>query len=97
MTECCPHCGGELWPVSDQVAAWVAQCADADLPLIASRVSERTAAVLLGVSERKLAELRKRGCGPRVSLLPVCGSRYSYELAALARFKAAHQSGEDWV
>jgi hypothetical protein len=43
-----------------------------------------------------LAELRKRGCGPVVSTLPVDGSRFSYELDALARFKSAHRSGDEW-
>ena len=96
MHEICPHCGGELWPVTDQVAAWMEQCAIADMPVIANRVSERTAAILLGVNEKKLADLRKRGCGPAVTVLPVAGSRFSYELSGLARFKAAHQTGEDW-
>ncbi len=97
MLDVCPNCGEELWPVTDQVAAWTTQCAESDLPLIAGRVSERTAALLLGVSERKMAELRKRGCGPVVTTLPVAGSRYSYDLTALARFVAAHQTGEEWA
>lgn len=65
-------------------------------PVRANRVDERTAAELLGVSPRTLAELRKRGCGPVVSTLPVDGSRFSYELDALARFKSAHRAGDDW-
>lgn len=97
MHDFCPHCGAERWSTGDQVAAWTVQCAQADLPLIANRVSERTASSLLGLTEKQLAKLRKTGCGPAVTALPVAGSRYSYELDALARFKAAHQTGEDWT
>ena len=97
MLDCCPHCGGSLSGDADLVATWRLQCEAQDLPLIAGRVSERTAAGLLGMSERKLAELRKRGCGPVVTMLPVAGSRFSYDLAALARFAAAHRIGDDWL
>lgn len=92
----CPHCGGLVHGDEDQVVAWEMQCAEKALPLKAGRVDEKTAALLLGVSQRTLAELRKRGCGPVVSTLPCEGSRFSYELAALARFKSFHRSGDDW-
>lgn len=96
MADACPHCGGLIHGDEDQVAQWRLECAKNDWPLRLGRVDERTAAELLGVSVRFLAERRKRGCGPTVELLPVAGSRYSYDLAALARFKDAHSSGEDW-
>lgn len=96
MPECCPHCGGTLYGDADLVEAWRAQCREAGLPIVAGRVSERTAARLIGVSDRKLAELRKRGCGPMVTMFPVAGSRFSYDLAGLARFAAAHRTGDDW-
>jgi hypothetical protein len=92
----CRHCGGENFGNDDQVAAWRKECAERFFPVKADRVDERTAAELLGVSARKLAELRKHGSGPMVSVLPVAGSRFSYELTGLARFKSAHQTGEDW-
>lgn len=92
----CPHCGGHVHGDHDQVAAWRIECAENRWTVKANRVDERTAAELLGVSQRMLVELRKRGCGPVVSTLPVAGSRFSYELDALARFKTAHRSGDDW-
>lgn len=97
MHECCPHCGGILFGDADLVAAWRLQCTEQDFPVIANRVSERTAAQLIGISERKLAELRKHGCGPLVTALPVAGSRFSYDLDALSRFVVAHRTGEDWT
>lgn len=92
----CQHCGGIVHGDQDQVAAWRLECAQRFFPVKAGRVDERVAAELLGVSQRKMAEMRKHGAGPMVSVLPVAGSRYSYELTALARFKSAHQTGEDW-
>lgn len=96
MPDSCPHCGGLIRGDEDLIAQWRLECAQNNLPLKHDRVDERTAAGLLGVSARFLAERRKRGCGPAFELLPVAGSRYSYELTALARFKDAHSSGEDW-
>lgn len=92
----CPHCGGLVHGDDDQVAEWQRECIAKALPMKANRVDEKTAAHLLGVSQRTLAELRKRGCGPVVSTLPCEGSRFSYELPALARFKSAHRSGDEW-
>jgi hypothetical protein len=92
----CQHCGGLVHGDHDQVAAWLQECRERCFPVRSNRVDERTAAELLGMSQRKLAEMRKHGAGPMVSALPVAGSRYSYELTALARFKSAHQTGEDW-
>lgn len=91
----CQHCGGINHGDDDQVAAWRKECAERFFPVKAGRVDERTAAELLGMSGRKLAEMRKHGSGPMVSALPVAGSRFSYELSGLARFKSAHQT-EDW-
>lgn len=96
MSVCCPHCGGVVSGDRDQVAAWQLECFEKSWRVKANRVDEKTAADLLGVSQRKLAELRKRGCGPVVSTLPVDGSRFSYELDSLARFKSAHRSGDEW-
>jgi hypothetical protein len=96
VTDHCPHCGGLIRGDEDQVARWRLECAQNNLPLKRGRVDERTAADLLGVSARFLAERRKRGCGPVVEILPVAGSRYAYSLESLARFKDAHSSGEDW-
>lgn len=96
MSQFCPHCGGTVAGDLDQVAAWRLEIAERRLIVRANRVDERTAADLLGVSQRKLAELRKRGCGPVVSTLPVAGSRFSYELLALSQFKSAHRSGDAW-
>lgn len=91
----CQHCGGLVHGDHDQVAAWRKECAERLFPIRDGRVDEKTAAELLGMSVRKLAEMRKHGAGPAVFALPVAGSRYSYELAGLARFKSAHRS-EDW-
>lgn len=96
MAEFCPHCGGELYGSADLVARWRSDCAEKRWPIVADRVSEATAARLLGMSVRQLTQLRKRGCGPVVVLLPVAGSRYSYELSAVARFYVAQRTGEDW-
>lgn len=96
MSQFCPHCGGTVAGDQDQVAAWRIECAERRLVVRADRVDEKTAAELLGVSQRKLAELRKHGSGPVVSTLPVAGSRFSYELLALSQFKSAHRSGDAW-
>lgn len=93
----CPHCGGEIWGSEDQIVAWRTECTAKDWPIKAGRVSETTASALLGISVRKLAELRKHGSGPVVSSLPVAGSRYSYDLKELAQFKEAMKSGEAWL
>ena len=96
MSQFCPHCGGTVAGDQDQVAAWQLECAEKRWVVKAGRVDEKTAAELLGVSQRKLAELRKHGSGPVVSTLPVAGSRFSYELLALSQFKSAHRSGDAW-
>jgi hypothetical protein len=96
MSQICRHCGGLVAGDHDQVAAWRIEIAERRLIVRANRVDEKTAADLLGISQRKLAELRKRGCGPVVSTLPVAGSRFSYELLALSQFKSAHRSGDEW-
>lgn len=93
----CPHCGGDLLGSEDQVAAWRIICLERCFPLADDRVSEATAAQLLGVSVKWLARRRKIGCGPQWSAIPVAGSRFSYSLQALSQFKSAHTNGEDWT
>lgn len=96
MTDCCPHCGGLIQGSEDQVARWRTDCIESDLPIIGGRVSEATAAQLLGVSVKWLSRKRKYGSGPQWSSIPVAGSRISYELHALSVFADAHTSGEAW-
>lgn len=96
LADVCPHCGGLTRSDETQVHLWRVECVENKWPIRHDRVSEQTGAKLLDVSVRYLAERRKRGCGPVVSGLPVAGSRFSYELMALARFKAANDSGDDW-
>lgn len=96
MAEPCPHCGGLINGSDDQVARWRIDCKQGDLPIIGERVSETTAAVLLGVSAKWLSRKRKNRCGPQWSTIPVAGSRVSYTLHALAAFADAHTVGEVW-
>jgi hypothetical protein len=79
------------------VAAWGAECADKGYPIASGRVSEEHAAKLLGMAPRTLAGKRKDRTGPRAHHLPVNGSRWSYSLAELAAWEAAHQEGESWA
>jgi hypothetical protein len=95
MSFICCSCGA-INHADTIVARWLEQCRNQGWTVKAGRVTEATAAMLLGISARQLAELRKRDCGPVVSTLPVSGSRYSYELEELASFKEAQRMGEDW-
>lgn len=95
MSFICCSCGA-INHADTLVARWLEQCRNQGWTVKAGRVTEATAALLLGISARQLAELRKRDSGPVVSTLPVAGSRYSYELEALASFKEAQRMGEDW-
>lgn len=80
-----------------RVAAWEAECADKGYPMRDGRVSEEHAAKLLGYAPKTLSGWRKHtNKGPMAYRLSVNGSRYSYKLAELAAWEAAHQEGESW-
>ena len=96
MTIVCKFCGGENYGSEDWVMRWREDCRQFDWPIHGDRVSETTAACLLGVSLKWLVRMRKRGCGPQWSALPVAGSRISYFLWDLSAFAEAHTSGEAW-
>ena len=79
-----------------RVATWRDQCAVERWAVRAGRVSESVAAALLGMRPRLFASRRKSGSGPRVAVMPIDGSRYSYDLIELAAWEAMQQSGESW-
>lgn len=82
--------------LASRITAWRDQCATQRWAVRAGRVSESVAADLLGMRPRLLANRRKSGSGPRVAVIPIDGSRYSYDLFELAAWEAMQQSGESW-
>lgn len=94
----CVHCGGLNPGGQDLVQHYLQRCeADPDrMVIIGHRVPPKTAARLLGCSEKTLERYRKCGIGPQWSSIPVAGSRVSYTLEALAAFEEAHTHGESW-
>jgi len=99
----CPCCGHRFAdpvaapaPEEKLVTQFAAICAQNDYVVIDGRVSECDAALLLGIRKKMLARLRSVNNGPPFLSLPVDGSRYSYELKSLAKWRHFQKTGEEW-
>ncbi|WP_140806419.1 hypothetical protein [Rhodanobacter glycinis] len=103
MINKCPCCGHRFADpdaapdlVEELTSQFAAICAQNDYAITDGRVSEVVAAALLGIRKKKLAMLRSVNNGPPYFNLPVDGSRYSYELKSLAKWKHFQKTGEEW-
>jgi len=104
MEHKCPCCGHRFAdpdadpdPVEELAASFAAECARRDYVVTDGRVSECVAAALLGIRKKFLARLRSVNNGPPYFNLPVDGSRYSYELKSLAKWRHFQKTGEEWL
>jgi len=99
----CPCCGHRFDdadaapdPAEELASQFAVICAQNDYVVTDGRVSECDAASLLGIRKKFLAHLRSVNNGPPYLSLPIDGSRYSYEMKSLAKWKVFQKTGEEW-